>query len=240
MMRCLRFDLWKNFSPYLDGELDAKTIKRVEDHLLDCNDCRARLSRLRDGHRFAVQLPCHAPQGDGWEAIAAALDADDTPMPFIPTPKKAPVVWRGVLTSPLFASAILGMAFVVLGFALFLNQQKPRPTPTINAARPFDGRSFRPVSISDIQNNTKTHVVAEGYVTEVRVDAEDGDLIFKLVEDVSQPQPFIICEIISPINLAPPAVGSRVKVYGVSRYDADEGRQWHEVHPVLNIEVVKN
>jgi hypothetical protein len=64
--------------------------------------------------------------------------------------------------------------------------------------------------------------------------------LFKLVEDVSQPQPFIICEIISPINLAPPTVGSRVKVYGVSRYDADEGRQWHEVHPVLNIETVKN
>jgi hypothetical protein len=239
-MRCLRFDLWKKFSPYVDGELDAKTIKRVEDHLLDCNACRARLSRLRDGHRFAVQLPRQQPQGDAWEAIAATLDGEASQPIFAPTKSKKPVTWRGVTTSPVFASAILGMAFIVLGFALFLNQQKPRQTQIVNAARPFDGSSFRPVSISDIQNNTKTHVVAEGYVTEVRLDAEDGDLMFKLVEDVKQPQPFIICEIISPINLAPPVVGSRVKVYGVSRYDADEGRQWHEVHPVLNIEIVKN
>jgi hypothetical protein len=30
-----------------------------------------------------------------------------------------------------------------------------------------------------------------------------------------------------------------VRVYGVSRYDAKVGHQWHEVHPVLNIEEVK-
>jgi hypothetical protein len=239
-MTCLRFDLWKNFSPYVDGELDAKTIKRVEDHLLDCNACRARLSRLRDGHRFAVQVPRQLPQGDAWEAIAAALDQDASQPIVAPTKRKKSVTWRGLMTSPVFASLILGMAFMVLGLALLLNQPKLGETQIVNAARPFDGRSFRPVSISDIQNNTKTHVVAEGYVTEVRLDAEDGDLLFKLVEDIKQPQPFIICEIISPINLAPPVVGSRVKVYGVSRYDADEGRQWHEVHPVLNIEIVKN
>jgi hypothetical protein len=239
-MRCLRFDLWKTFTPYVDGELDAKNIKRMEDHLLECNACRARLSRLRDGHRFAVQLPRQLPQGDAWEAIAAALDRDASQPIFAPTKSRMPVTWGLAMTSPAFASVILGMAFMVLGFALFLNQQKPGQTPIVNAARPFDGSSFRPVAISDIHNNTKTHVVAEGYVTEVRLDAEDGDLMFKLVEDVKQPQPFIICEIISPINLAPPVVGSRVKVYGVSRYDADEGRQWHEVHPVLNIEIVKN
>jgi hypothetical protein len=230
-MRCLRFDLWKTFTPYVDGELDAKTIKRVEEHLLDCNNCRRRLARLRDGHRFAMQLPRQRPQGDGWEAIEAALDAERIQPAFALTKNKKSVAWYSLLTSPRLASALLGIALVVLGFAFYLNQQKLRQTPTINAARPFDGKNFRPVSISDIHNNTRTHVVAEGYVTEVRLDEEDGDLMFKLVEDVSQPQPFIICEIISPISLAPPVVGSRVKVYGVSRYDAAEGRQWHEVHP---------
>lgn len=237
-MRCLRFNLWKKFTPYVDGELEVKAVKRVEDHLLDCNDCRVRLARLRDGHRFAMHLPREAPQGDGWQAIAAALDADDAPMPVTPRPRKAPVAWRGVLTSPLFASVILGIALLVLGFSFFLNKQKAESLQALNAERPFDARSFRPVTISGIQNNTKTHVVAEGYVAEVHLDEEDGDLMFKLVEDISQPQPFIICEIISPMNLAPPTVGSRVKVYGVSRYDADEGRQWHEVHPVLALEKV--
>jgi hypothetical protein len=239
-MRCIRFDLWKNFTPYVDDELDGKTVKRVEEHLLDCNDCRLRLARLRDGQRFARYLPHQTPQHDSWQAIAAALDADENPTPFVPVLKKEPFAWRKVLTSPLVASVMLAMAFLVLGFSLFFNKQKPESTQALYTDRPFDATNFRPVTISDIHNNTKTHVVAEGYVAEVHMDDEDGDLMFKLVENVEQPQPFIICEIISPINLAPPTVGSRVKVYGVSRYDADEGRQWHEVHPVLNIETVKN
>lgn len=239
-MRCLRFDLWKDFSPYADGELAAKRVRRIEDHLLDCNDCRLRLARLRDGQRFARHLLRETPQGDGWEAIAAALDAEARPTPLLPAAAKAPSPWRTFLTSPRLASAILVIACAVLGFSLFVYKQKSEELQAVSAERPFDASNFRPVAISDIHNNTKTHVVAEGYVTEVRLDEEDGDLMFKLVEDVSQPQPFIICEIISPINLAPPTVGSRVKVYGVSRYDADEGRQWHEVHPVLNIETVKN
>lgn len=239
-MRCLRFDLWKKYTPYADGELDEKSVRRVEEHLLDCNDCRLRLARLRDGQRFARYLPRETPQSDGWGAIAAALDADENPGPVQPAPAKAAFAWRRLLSSPLLASVILVIAFLALGFSLFFYRQKSEASQAFYTDRPFDAKNFRPVAISDIHNNTKTHVVAEGYVAEVHRDEEDGDLMFKLVEDVSQPQPFIICEIISPINLAPPAVGSRVKVYGVSRYDADEGRQWHEVHPVLNIETVKN
>jgi hypothetical protein len=239
-MRCLRLDLWKQYTPYADGELKEKSVRRIEEHLLDCNDCRLRLARLRDGQRFARYLPRETPQGDNWAAIAAALDADENPAAVLPAKAKDSFAWRGLFTSPLLASIILVMAFLVLGFSLFFYKQKSEAAQAFYTDRPFDAKNFRPVTISDIQNNTKTHVVAEGYVAEVHMDEEDGDLMFKLVEDVSQPQPFIICEIISPINLAPPTVGSRVKVYGVSRYDADEGRQWHEVHPVLNIETVKN
>ncbi|MEK6406526.1 MAG: hypothetical protein AABN34_06145 [Acidobacteriota bacterium] len=35
------------------------------------------------------------------------------------------------------------------------------------------------------------------------------------------------------------AVGSRVRVYGVSRYDSQDNHNWYEVHPVLNIELVR-
>jgi hypothetical protein len=237
-MRCLRFDLWKKFTPYVDGELSEKTVKRVEEHLLDCNDCRLRLARLRDGQRFARYLPQETPQYNNWEALAIALDADENPAPFVSVPEKESFAWRKVFTSPLLASAMLTIAFLVLGFSLFFNKQKSEFTQAFYADRPFDAKNFRPVTISDIQNNTKTHVVAEGYVTEVHMDEEDGDLMFKLVEDVSQPQPFIVCEIIGSTNVAVPTVGSRVKVYGVSRYDADEGRNWHEVHPVLALEKV--
>lgn len=237
-MRCLRFDLWKNFTPYIDGELDAKTVKRVEKHVLDCNDCRLRLARFRDGQRFAKSLPQETPHYNIWEMVALELEADENPAPFISMPRKESFSWRRVLTSPLLASTMLTIAILVLGFSFFFNKQKTEFSQAFAVDRPFDAKNFRPVSISDIQNNTKTHVVAEGYVAEVHMDEEDGDLMFKLVDDVSQPQPFIVCEIISTINVAPPTVGSRVKVYGVSRYDADEGRNWHEVHPVLALEKV--
>jgi hypothetical protein len=82
------------------------------------------------------------------------------------------------------------------------------------------------------------HVVTEGYVSEVRIDP-DGDMTFRLVEDIDHPDPFIVCEIIRPIRISPPMVGSRVRVYGVSRYDGQPDKQWYEVHPVLNIEAVK-
>jgi hypothetical protein len=95
------------------------------------------------------------------------------------------------------------------------------------------------VSIAGIEHNTEPHVVAEGYVSEVRIDNEDGDLTFKIVDDIRQAQPFIVCEIINPKKLAPPPVGSRVRVYGVSRYDNQQNHNWYEVHPVLNIEVVR-
>ena len=36
-----------------------------------------------------------------------------------------------------------------------------------------------------------------------------------------------------------PAEGSRVRVYGVARFDAQAGRGWHEVNPVLDIAVLK-
>lgn len=101
----------------------------------------------------------------------------------------------------------------------------------------FDEKEYHEVSISNISSNTKPHVVAEGYVTEVRID-KDGDLTFRLVEDLQQREPFIVCEIIEPIRLEAPSVGSRVRVYGVSRYDDQEDHRWHEVHPVLNIETV--
>ena len=91
-----------------------------------------------------------------------------------------------------------------------------------------------------MERTTKPHVMAEGYVSEVRIDDEDGDLRFKLVDSLQQSGPFIICEIIDPIKLAPPTVGCRVRVYGVSRYDSQADHMWYEVHPVLNIEVVSN
>ncbi len=230
-MRCLRFDLWKNFSAYLDNELGASKVGQLEDHLLDCNDCRARLAHLRDGQRFAVQLERRKPLGDHWETLAAALDKSPVPA------RRRIIQWRSYRLSPWFAVGALGIAVIVLSAVLV--SKEPREFIATHVSGVVDKEEFHPVSISDIENNTRPHIVAEGYVSEVKLsDEEDGDLKFKLVEDIERPSPFIVCEIISPIKIDPPVVGSRVRVYGVSRYDAEAGREWYEVHPVLNIEAV--
>lgn len=232
-MRCWRVSLRRKFSRYLNGELAPREVTQIEDHLLDCSACRARLTRMRDGHRFAGQLPRLTSQRDGWRAIEAAIEGEQSR----PVNDAFTGAGRGIIVRPSFAIAAVAIVLVLFGLLVVLtlrssgNGREPGPIA-------FEALDFHPVSIADIKHNTQPHVVAEGFVSEVRIDHEDGDLVFKLVEDVQKGQPFIICEILNPEQLAPPSIGSRVRVYGVSRYDNQQDHNWYEVHPVLNIEVV--
>lgn len=237
-MRCWRVDLGRNFSRYLNGELTAREIKQIEDHLLDCGACRTRLAKMRGGHRFAGQLPRATPQRDAWPAIEAAIDAEQSRSANVASSGRAG--WRGAIVRPDVAVAGIVVVIVLLAVLIALNRSpaSERNEQSLIAGA-FEPRDFHRVAIADIQRNTEPHVVAEGYVSEVKIDDEDGDLTFKLVDDIRQAGPFIVCEIINPKRLTLPSIGSRVRVYGVSRYDNQENHNWYEVHPVLNIEVVR-
>jgi len=139
---------------------------------------------------------------------------------------------------PTVVMTALALALLAAGMlALYVKSSKPnREAVAQRVARSIDLNDFHAVAISDIGSNTEPHVVAEGYVSEIRHDEEDGDLVFKLVDDPHREAPFIVCEIINPISMVPPAVGSHVRVYGVSRFDAKADHRWYELHPVLNIE----
>jgi len=236
-MKCWRIDLRRSFSLYVTGELEASAVKRVEDHLLDCGSCRTRLARLRNGHRFAQEMPRFAPQRDPWTTIEASIDAQQ---PITIPNAWAAKSWRNLVLKPGFALAVIGVAALIAAVIVASGRrslEEERAGSLI--ADVLDFSEFHTVNIADIGQNRKPHVMAEGYVSEVHVNDEDGDLSFKLVDDLGRPGPFIICEIIDPIKLAPPSVGSRVRVYGVSRYDGQSDHNWYEVHPVLNIEVVR-
>ena len=240
-MRCWRIGIQRNFSRYLDGELDSGEVNLIESHLMDCGWCRARLARLRDGHRFAQFVPRTVSRGRGWDALEAAIEADHTKASANEVLRPQSQAWRQWLVSrPRLAMPLMAMPLLVI-VALILSAWLLWPAQREEIRGPIgvlDIDGFHAVTIADIEHNTKPHVVAEGYVSEVRIDS-DGGLKFRLVEDLQQPTPFIVCEIINPIRLEAPPVGSRVRVYGVSRYDGQEGRQWHEVHPVLSIEMVR-
>lgn len=233
-MRCLRIDLRRSFSLYVTGELEAGAVKRVEDHLLDCGSCRTRVARLRNGHRLAQEMPRFTPPRDPWSAIEAAIEARPAPN------DRRGVSWRGLVLKPGFALGVIGVAALIAAVLVASDRRSTREEPAGQLiADALDLSEFQTVSIAGIEQNQKPHVMAEGFVSEVRVDDEDGDLRFKLVDELGRPGPFIVCEIIDPIKLKAPSVGSRVRVYGVSRYDGQANHNWYEVHPVLNIEVVR-
>jgi hypothetical protein len=233
LMKCWRFDLRRNFSRYVTGELKSGDTARLEDHLMACGECRTRLARIRDGHRLAKQMPRAALGREPWEAIEAAIRARPTALPVYSSAWWRPRPVRYALAAALAVIAMLTVTLVVMRNRLPYERRE-----SLNMAGSFDLRDYHAVRISDIGQNTRPHIVAEGYVSEVRID-KDGDFTFRLVEELRQPGPFIVCEIIDPIRIDPPQVGSLVRVYGVSRYDSQHDRQWHEVHPVLNIEMVR-
>jgi Anti-sigma-K factor rskA. len=226
---------------YVTDELTPDGVRRIEDHLLDCGDCRDTVARLRSGQRFAAQLPRITPQRDVWDAIEAAIDREDTQPAHPARTTSRAAAWRRWLLTPRFAlAAIAGAMLLSVVFVTLHHRAAPeQETAGLKSLEAVDWDEFHPVRISDIESNTKPHVVAEGYVSEVRVNDEDGDLSFRLVDNLGEQERFIVCEIIDPIRLKPPAVGSRVRVYGVSRYDGEHDHNWYEVHPVLNIEVVR-
>jgi hypothetical protein len=241
-MRCWRIDLQRSFSIYLNGELESDKVRRIEDHILDCGSCRTSLARLRGGHRFAGQLPRFTPQRDPWCAIEAAIEKEESGASMT-SPARAEFAdrWRKRRRSPAFALGVVVVVMMALLVAQNVSSRRARTSPEqeLMALEAIDTREFHTVSIANIERNTKPHIVAEGYVSEVRVNDEDGDMSFKIVDNLKQAEPFIVCEIIDPIKFAPPQVGSRVRVYGVSRYDGQDNHNWYEVHPVLNIEVVQ-
>lgn len=234
-MFCWRFDIQRDLLTYLDGDLDARRVAKIEAHLLDCGRCRARVVRLRDGLHFAQSLPVLSPERDPWDAIEAAISA----APAHATPRPAPR--RVSKWKPALAFAGWGLALALVAAYAFVAGERHvdlGETDRFEASETFNPSEFQAVRIADMKDNTQPHVVAEGRVAEVRVNPEDGDMMFKLVDDLHGDSPFVVCEVIDPLRLDPPPVGSRVRVYGVSRYDNKADHEWYEIHPVLGIEVV--
>jgi hypothetical protein len=236
-LRC--FFIKRDISRYIHEELSSSALKRLEDHVLDCGECRSALARIRTGDNFARRATALTPGRDLWPSIESAIASDGA------GPKQRDVettsdrdAGRSRLARPALAGAIaVAMIAVAAAVAFHLSSRTPDSSP--NLAMSLDVSEFHPVTIAGMEHSTRPHVVAEGFVSEVRINDEDGDLSFRLVESPHVTEPFIVCEIIDPIRLEPPRVGSRVRVYGVSRYDNQANHNWYEVHPVLNIEVVR-
>lgn len=224
-MSCLRYDLWQRMTAYAHGELPAELVSRMEDHLADCEACRLRLEKIQRLDRIVTHLPAEHAAESSWSAIEASI----LRVHKVPARPREP---RYFLRFAGGMAALLALLLTVIlwndGFLSFIDR----------GAEEFSSGQYREVSLRDIPNTAEPHVFTEGYVSEVRMDQEEGDTMFRLVDDLRRPNHFVICEIIPPMDMKVPEIGSKIRVYGVSRYDNKAEHQWFELHPVMNIEPV--
>ena len=216
-MNILCFFLRRKFVPYLDGGLRPDQAGRLEKHLAGCRQCEDLIARIRAGHeaarRFGRLSPDASPRLPEFEEIWARRPSSSRLSPALAVP------------ALLAVAAGLAVILVVSG--------RPTASRDIRA-----GRGFTPLAIREFAMNSRNRIVTEGFVHNVYYDEQERTLHIKLVEGLQDPEPFVICEIRDVRGLTIPQQGSRVRVYGMARFDAQPGRGWHEVNPVMNIAVL--
>jgi len=218
-MNILCFFLRRKFVPYLDGGLRPDQAGRLEKHLTGCRECAELFERIRAGHeagrrfgRLRPDLPARFPEFEELWARRSSV-AGLSP----------------ALAVPALLAVVAGLAVLVV------------VSGRTTASRSRDiqaGREFTPLAIREFAMNSRNRIVTEGFVHNVYYDEQERTLHIKLVEGLQDPEPFVICEIRDVRGLTIPREGSRVRVYGTARFDAQPGRGWPEVNPVMNIAVL--
>jgi len=235
-MSCWRFDLRRRLLPYVEGRLETRRLARLERHLLDCEECREFLMRLRAGHQLAQHLRRTSPADSSLPEFSDLLQLGETASKHSQRFRTGRA-WSDRLATP---GAVAALAAVVLlqAAVLVVSNRKVlfgERASVSERAHALDLGQFRELKISELRSNNQPHVATDGYVEDVHSDEEEGTVVFKLVESRGASDPFVVCEIVSPIQMAAPREGSHVRVYGVARYDAQTDRKWYEVNPVFDI-----
>src|SRR5262249_32309894 len=154
--------------------------ERLLAHMQFCSDCAMRFRSLSIGRDLLLELQPRVPERDHWEVIEAALETQSSPA-------RQESKWLWNFATPRFAVAVLALLVVTLGVLLLLRSEPVREIYASKIVGAVDYDEFHPVSISGMGSNTKPHIVAEGYVSEIiKNEEEDGDLTFKLVERLDQ------------------------------------------------------
>lgn len=218
--RVLRRDLARS----VDGVLGPARSRRLSRHLERCPGCRTRHDLVRAGHDAGRRLgrlgPAASGRFPGFEELWAGRRAGRNARP----------AWA--VPAVLAAAGLTALAVLAVRPAL-VRRGAPAAVPGPPAAG-----GFTPLAIREFVTSSPGRVVTEGYVHNVYFDEEERTVHIKLAENPRQPEPFVICEVRDPRGLTIPQQGSRVRVYGRSRFDAQPGRGWHEVNPVLEIAVL--
>jgi hypothetical protein len=238
--RC--FFLRRKFVPYLEGRVPRRTAARLEKHMVGCRGCAELLGRVRAGHEAGREFgqigpgTARGPQafGELWAALGPKLD---------PRAQPARAGW-GILHRLATSAALRTFVTLALAGSVILvmsGRIGPRRGDGRTAVSPDSGeyRDFTAVRIAEFPSQSRSRIFTEGFVRDVYFDEQEKTLHIKLVERPQKSEPFVICEIPRSDGIALPKEGSRIRVYGMARFDAQPGRGWHEVNPVLTMAVLK-
>ncbi|HEX8169895.1 MAG TPA: zf-HC2 domain-containing protein [Thermoanaerobaculia bacterium] len=214
-MSCWRFDVRRNLFRYADGAASPRVVDKVERHLLDCVHCRATVMRLRGARTLLRGLP---------QLDAPMLNVRALRTRGLAAAKKPVHTWPKRLAADFGIASAFFLVFAVLW----------AHAASARASR-RDWSSFRPIAIAELRDTSDPHVITEGIVAGMVGERdENGSARFKLA-DPNHRDRFVVCEILDA-NMRVPKDGTRVRVYGVSRYDSRPEHRWFEIHPVLRIE----
>jgi hypothetical protein len=148
-----------------------------------------------------------------------------------PSSSEGPVWAGGAQRRPRWFPHFLADAAVAAGFAVAFTLLATH----VVAAR-ADWSSFRALRLADLRTSTDPHVVTEGTIVSREGESDEkGSRRFRLRDGSAD----VVCEVLEDARVSVPAIGQRVRVYGVSRYDARADHQWYEIHPVLRIETIR-
>lgn len=124
-------------SEYVDGTLELGGQTKIEQHLANCEACRAVRDDLLQIVHFSKQLPLHTPTGDLWSRIQTEIAAEQ-PKTFW---GQAKARWNRFnardfnLTIPRFAAVAAACVMViVIGAAVLKNTNTAQPTSSLQIA----------------------------------------------------------------------------------------------------------
>ncbi len=111
----------KDISRYIDGDLGARRVRRLEAHLAGCAGCRALLDDFRAIAGMARRVATPPVPDGSWAKIRARLRSGETP-----APSSAPSFGR---FRPAYGLAAAAVAAICLGALFFSLRRGPGTAP---------------------------------------------------------------------------------------------------------------
>ncbi len=174
-IKMFRRHVKKELSAYCNGELGQQEHKRVAEHLLNCNGCRAEYEEVKLGALLAERLPKVSAPSTMWGEIESLLDRRTSEEANAPAK-------RGVIFGlgwPAFAAASAVVLLGVIVGAIYLRDYGPRASwgvrsmngpITIDGERVVEGGRLGVGEVLETDGESRARI-SVGQIGEVELDS---------------------------------------------------------------------